>query len=203
MAQGTKITFSEAELEAITHPDFFYTKYAAMQKVMELLGETERMIRQVLLSHPHFGLHTDIQSPKIFRGENYRQLPYMVLDFPRRFNTETVFSFRSMFWWGKEFSFTLHLQGEAFQHFRKTIEEKIRILAGNNFYFCVHASPWQYYFEQDNYMLLDELLEGDGLNAAMQTATFFKLSRKIPVTDFENVPQYAAETLSLVLKILE
>src|SRR6478609_6769246 len=30
MAQGTKITFSDTELDAITHPDFFYTKHAAM-----------------------------------------------------------------------------------------------------------------------------------------------------------------------------
>ena len=75
MAQGTKITFSDAELDAILHPDFFYIKHAAMQKVMELLSGTERMLRDVVDQHRFLNEHTNTVSPKIFRGENYRKLP--------------------------------------------------------------------------------------------------------------------------------
>jgi len=202
MAQGTKITFSEAEFEAITHPDFFYTKHAAIRKVMELLGETERMLRENILQHPELGHHTNIESPKIFRGENYRELPYVVLDYPRRFSTETVFAFRSMFWWGKEFSFTMHLQGAALGHFRKSIEERITGLAGNDFYLCVNNSPWQYHFEKDNYRKLEELVSADDSYREYLQKDFIKLSRKIPVSDFDRVPGHASETLALLLKIL-
>jgi len=201
MAQVTKITFSETERDAISQPDFFFIKHAAMQKVMELLSETERALREIVLVHPHLSEHTNIESPKIFRGENYKLLPYMVLDYPRKFTTETVFAFRSMFWWGKEFSFTLHLQGEAWLNYKKVISEKISLLSGKNFYACINASPWQYHFEADNYLLLDDLLNGNKTEELFGK-DFIKLSRKIPIAEFENVPSHAADTLELQLQLL-
>ncbi|CAN5599844.1 hypothetical protein BH11BAC1_BH11BAC1_15960 [soil metagenome] len=203
MAQVTKITFSETELEAITQPGFFYTKHAALQKVMELLSETERAIRQIVLTQPQIGVHTNIESPKIFRGENYKLLPYMMLDYPRKFTTETVFAFRSMFWWGNEFSFTLHLQGEAWKFYSEAIIGQIGELKGSDFYCCVNKSPWQYHFEPDNYLPLEEILTNGKWLADLQAADFIKLSRKISVNDFQRVPEYAAETFALLLKILK
>ena len=203
MAQGTKITFCDAEMEAILQPDFFYTKHAALQKVMELLSETERILRNIIEQHPHLSEHTNTVSPKIFRGENYRKLPYMVLDYPRKFSPETVFAFRTMFWWGKEFSFTLHLQHKGLDHFRKSIEENIAGLTGKQFYFSVYKTPWEYHFEPENYRLLDDLLNETGFIESIQSAPFIKLSRKIPINNFESVPLYAGETLQELLMILD
>jgi hypothetical protein len=203
MAQGTKITFSEAELEAILHPDFFYTKYAAMQKVMELLSETERILREIIVQHPFLADHTNVVSPKIFRGENYRKLPYMVLDYPRRFSTETIFAFRTMFWWGKEFSFTLHLQHAALEHFRNAIIKNISELSGKQFYYSVYKTPWEYHFDPDNYRPLDEILNEPGFIDSLRSTPFIKLSRKIPIKDFEHVAAYAGETLIVLLKLLQ
>src|SRR4029079_9746510 len=155
MAQGTKITFSDAELNAILQPDFFYIKYSAMQKVMELLSETERMLREIIVQYPFISSHTNIESPKIFRGENYRKLPYMVLDYPRAFSAENIFAFRTMFWWGKEFSFTLHLQHASLEHFRNVIIKNISSLEGKQFYYSVNKTPWEYHFEEDNYKALE------------------------------------------------
>jgi hypothetical protein len=201
MAQGTKITFSEEELEAIARPDFFYIKHAALQKVIDLLGETERTLRNIILPFGQLQSHTDTASPKIFRGENYRLLPYAVLDYPRKFSTETVFAFRTMFWWGKEFSHTLHLQGAACELFKKNIALNVDSLGGKGFYYCVHKSPWQYYFEADNYVALDEM-KNDRLKDDLLSKDFIKLSRKTAISDFNRVPEQAAETLGLLLKII-
>ena len=203
MAQVTKITFSEAELDAILQPDFFYVKHAATGKLMELLSETERSLRTIVLSAGWLEEFTDTISPKIFRGENYRQLPYIVLDYPRKFSTESIFAFRTMFWWGKEFSFTLHLQGKAWEHFRNISKEKFNLLANCGFYISVNDSPWQYYFEADNYAALDELIKDDENLARLLSKNFIKLSRKIPVSEFQQVPLFAAETFSRLLKILK
>ncbi len=202
MAQGTKITFSEAELDVITNTGFFYTKHAAMQKVMDLMSETERAIRGVIASEEKLGLHTKVDSPKIFRGENYRLLPYMMLDYPRLFSASTVFAFRTMFWWGKEFSFTIHLQGEAWEKFKPVIAEKINRLEGEEFYCCVHKSPWQYYFEEDNYIPLDEMLNDKEKMSAMLSGNFIKISRRIGINEFQNVPAFATTTLQLIIKML-
>jgi hypothetical protein len=202
MAQGTKITFSKSEFDAITHTDFFFTKHAALQKVMELLSETQQSLKEVISPYNELSHYTDTASPKIFRGENYRQLPYMVLDYPRKFTTETVFAFRSMFWWGKEFSFTLHIQGKALEHFRLPLEHRMENLAGKNFYYCIHHSPWQYYFESDNYVPLEELLNDVNFSERIGQAAFIKLARKLPVGDFERVPPFASDTLDRLLKML-
>ena len=203
MAQGSKITFSKAELDAMISPDFFYTKHAAMQNVMELLSETEREIRKIVVAIPEFAVHTNIESPKIFRGENYRQLPYIVLDYPRHFSTDSVFAFRSMFWWGKEFSFTLHLQGKAWEYYRNRVTERLSTLSGKDFYCCVNDSPWQYYFENDNYVLLDELLKSPDFIPGFQSRNFLKLCTKTEIKDFARVPEYASGTLELLLKLLQ
>ena len=203
MAQGSKITFSKTELDAMISPDFFYTKHAAMQRVMELLSETEREIRKIVVAFPGLAVHTNIESPKIFKGENYRQLPYIVLDYPRHFTTDSVFAFRSMFWWGKEFSFTLHLQGQAWEYYRDRITERVGMLSGKDFYCCVNNSPWQYYFESDNYVLLDELLKSNDFIAGFQQRNFLKLSRKAAIHDFVKIPEYASGTLELLLKLLQ
>ena len=50
-------------------------------------------------------------TPKIAKGENYLQLPYVLLDYPRCFDKENIFAIRTMFWWGNFFSITLHLSG--------------------------------------------------------------------------------------------
>ena len=52
-------------------------------------------------------------SPKITRGENYQLLPYVILDYPRCFQKEQVFAIRTMFWWGKGISITLHVSGNV------------------------------------------------------------------------------------------
>lgn len=203
MAQGSKITFSKAELDAMISPDFFYTKHAAMQNVMELLSETEREIRKIVVAFPELAKHTSIDSPKIFKGENYRQLPYIVLDYPRHFSTDSVFAFRSMFWWGKEFSFTLHLQGKAWEYYRNRVTERLSTLSGKDFYCCVNDSPWQYHFENDNYILLDELFKSQEFIHGFEQRNFLKLSRKKGIQDFAHIPEYAAGTLELLLKLLE
>jgi hypothetical protein len=202
MAQGTKITFSDAELQAILHPDFFYTKHAAMQKVMELLSETERALREIVIQHPDLSAHTNIVSPKIFRGENYKKLPYMVLDYPRKFSAESIFAFRTMFWWGKEFSFTMHIQHTALEHFRNVIEKNISKLGGKQFFYCVNKTPWEYYFEDDNYLLLDNLLNDSDFEEKIMSAQFIKLSRKIVIGDFEKVPLFASETFRELMALL-
>jgi hypothetical protein len=203
MAQVTKITFSSTELDAILQPDFFYTKYSALQKVMELLAETERNLRNIIEQQENIKEHTNVVSPKIFRGENYKKLPYVVLDYPRRFSTETVFAFRTMFWWGKEFSFTLHLQNKALDHFRNSIVKNIPLLKGKQFYFSVFKTPWEYHFETDNYLPLDELLEQPDFTARLLSAPFIKLSRRIPISEFENVPEFAGETLKELLSVIK
>ena len=102
---------SEKELKVLQGTDFLLTKAAVLEKIYKLLEDTRsKLIKNVKSTNFSFPDGTDIVTGKISRGENYRNLPYMVLDYPTLFTNESSFSFRTMFWWGNFFSSTLHLE---------------------------------------------------------------------------------------------
>jgi hypothetical protein len=202
--QVTKIAFSEEEMKAMLSADFFHIKHEAIRKIFELFGELEQRLRTEPSLKELQLENVETRSGKIFKGENYRKLPYVLLDYPRLFTADNVFSFRSMFWWGNEFSFTLHLQGQELEKFRFRIKKNIERVLGQGFYFCINKSPWEYVFTQDNYILLDELYENpEGFNPLISSKEFIKLSRRIPLKEYDNVINYGVETFKLALNLLK
>lgn len=123
---------------------------------------------------------------KIFRGENYRGFPYTLMDFPRHFSKKSVFAIRSMCWWGHEFSFTLHLQGAALQHYIRTLAERTARLQTKNFWWCVNAHPWDYHFDSGNYCRLDEM-KPEAILTHAERHGFIKLSQKKDLQDYESI----------------
>jgi hypothetical protein len=202
--QVTKMDFSDEEMDTMLNADFFRIKHVVIQKVYELFGELESILKaEPLLKQIQFE-NLETVSGKIFKGENYRKLPYVLLDYPKLFSADNIFSFRSMFWWGNEFSFTLHLQGQALEKHRAQLEKNLESIQGREFYFCVNNSPWQYSFSDDNYVLLDKLYENKKeVNSIIASKEFIKLSRRIPLKEYDKAIHYGAETFRLAIGLLK
>jgi hypothetical protein len=196
--QFTNLKFSIEETKAMTEQEFFLLKNSAILKIIRLYGEIEKDLKREVsdLSLDFTGLN--ISSGKIFRGENYRLFPYIILDYPRLFSPESIFAFRTMFWWGHEFSFTLHLQGEALERYRFNLSKNLESLTGKDIYYCVNDTPWQYNFEQENYILLDSIKNMLEVNHR----PFIKLSKRIPVQQHGNVQHLCIETFRLFMKAI-
>jgi hypothetical protein len=197
--QDTKLGLSEEELKAITDTTFFLLKHSATKKIMELYGGLEKEMKDKFSRYKFDVKNLNASSGKIFRGENYRLFPYILLDYPRLFNVNSVFAFRTMFWWGNEFSFTLHLQGEALDQYRNLLREKFELLLNKEVYICVNDTPWQYHFGNDNYILLDDA--GSKMNELLDN-TFIKLCRKIGAGEVDRMPGYCLETFDLFFGLL-
>jgi hypothetical protein len=118
--------------------------------------------------------------PKISRGENYKGLPYVVLDYPRCFGKEDVFAIRTLFWWGKYFSVTLHMKGHYKEVFLTVIRDRIALLAGAGFHICVSDDEWRHELEEDNYQSL-EGMSAETLETIVQSNAFLKFSSKCPL----------------------
>ena len=207
MVQDTKLTFSREELDVMMNSRFFLVKNDATQKIVQLFGELEKELLSSVSVFP-FLMSNELQikeKGKIFRGENYRLMPYLILDYPRVFNSQTVFAFRSMFRWGHEFSFTLHLQGESLELFRKNIQNNLTVLNGHQFYFCVNNTPWEYTFDESNYIRFDTMLEerNDELQKIILENNFIKLSRKLDLADFEKVISFGVDTFESLMTALK
>jgi hypothetical protein len=194
----TNSDFSSKELEIIQNQDFLRTKKTVISKIQQLLGITQKKLaRNLVQSQLSDGLISSFSPMKISRGENYRDLPYLVLDYPATFSKEDIFAFRTMFWWGNFFSCTLHLQGKPLEQYRFDILEKIDWLVKNEYFVCIGETPWEYHYSSDNYKFLSR----NDIDA-IEKCRFLKLSKKIELDKWEVLPEFSTSCLSHFLKIL-
>lgn len=174
MACETKIALSDKELALVTDAGWILTKISVIDKVYQLLGAQTDIIRTGFLeSKPWYNEAITI-SPKISRGENYRQLPYVILDYPRLFSKDDVFAVRTMFWWANFFSISLHVSGK----YKKWVEEKILAEPDHrseNVFICVHDNPWEHHFGNDNFVSLHTLSQSGKIDL-INRLPFIKLA---------------------------
>jgi hypothetical protein len=140
-------------------------------------------------------------SPKISKGENYLGLPWLMLDYPRYFDKENVFAFRTMFWWGNFFSTTLHLSGKYKQKYDSIIISAYDALTKNEFYSCINEEQWHHHLEKENYLPVKNFSAQDFADHVGKR-TFIKLSQKLSFSDWNNAIQLLSENFTQIAKWL-
>lgn len=198
----TKIRLSPEEAALITRADWILTKNNVIQKTNELLGNLQTEQNLLFQSYSSFFPEEIINSsPKISKGENYKGLPYLVLDYPRYFKKEDAFAIRTFFWWGNFFSVTLHLSGA----YKKMHEEKIirsfDLLKTNDFFVCIHEDQWEHHFETTNYQTL-HAYTASGFEEITANKPFIKLSKKIPLEQWNDAEKNLLEIFSQLINAL-
>ncbi|MFY0599064.1 MAG: hypothetical protein JXR03_05300 [Cyclobacteriaceae bacterium] len=190
---------SEKELEVLQDREFFLIKDSISKKTISCLSEIEQALKvEINQSSSVFPSNAFTQSGKISKGENYRGLPYFVLDYPRLFSKKEVFAFRTMLWWGNEFSCTLHIAGDQLKTIRDNAFETIR---QESFYFCVSNSQWEHHFDSSNYTSANELSVNE-MRHHMNTNGFIKVSRKISLQEWTAFKSFTLESFARFLQII-
>ncbi len=162
---------------------------------MAALGEAEAAIREELTTtNFQFPQGTLLKAGKISRGENYRGLPYWILDYPRKFLKEETFAFRTMVWWGHEISCTLHVSGPPTKAFSSAGDV-------SDVYFCINDTPWEYHFDEDNYQKLSTLYSQQ-INEHIERNRFVKVAYKWPLERLSDLPDLSSKSLQMVLQLL-
>ena len=182
---GVKIQLSLKERELVQDPGIILTKNSTLAAIMEMLGDLSRQEQQYVEEHlvrlpPDVNRHF----PKISRGEQYRGLPWQVLDYPRVFTPGATLAIRQFFWWGNFFSSTLQVAG-VFKD--KVVNNLESIPAATNI--CVHPSPWEHHFGPDNYRLVTEL-DAAQLQELLHKKEFLKLAMVLPIQSWETAPGF-------------
>lgn len=192
------MTLTDHELTILQDTDFLLTKARALNKVEELLLETRTALEAVVRESGFpFPPGAVLSGGKISRGDNYRGLPYRVLDQPALLTNDNIFAFRTMFWWGHFFSITLHLQGDSLERFRRGLAGRIGQLAEKELYIGIGNTPWEYHYGRDNYAPLETVHR-----AHLEKSSFLKLSRKTELVEWERLPSFAAGFLEELLAVL-
>ena len=200
MIQQTKIQFLPAEMELVSSPDIILTKNAILQKIKSFFEELQ-MKQQDILKKYSSQLPEEVLkiSPKISRGENYKGLPWLVLDNPRYFQHNNIFAIRTMFWWGNFFSITLHVSGNNKKDLLKNLTDNVSLLAKKDFYIYRGTKEWEHDIDPGTYKNLSDINE-DELQKIFSANSFLKLAVKFTVESLEIVEDNLLRNYELLVK---
>jgi hypothetical protein len=197
---ATKIRLSAEEAALIMNADLILTKNRILEKVKSLLTLVQEDQQEYLSVHPILPYAVLSIPPKISKGENYNGLPYMVLDHPRYFDKESMYAIRSLFWWGNFFSTSLLLSGEYKTLLQDRFINSFESFKNEDYFICTHIDPWQHHFENGNFVNAGSLNHKEWEDI-IRRHPFLKLSKKIPLTQWENVREKVLEIFRHYLAI--
>ena len=198
----SKILLSADEQQLVNNTEWILTKRIIIEKVNQLLGHISEQQKRVIENEKDWLPDAVIQStPKIAKGENYLQLPYMLLDYPRCFDGVNVFAVRTMFWWGNFFSITLHLSGAYKEMLQKKIIENVDAVTQEVF-ICINENQWQHHFGADNYTNIKKLQTNELLDVIIKK-TFVKLALKFPLQAWNEIPSLLDDSFNQLITMLK
>ncbi|SHN43173.1 hypothetical protein [Chitinophaga sp. CF418] len=196
------ISLTAEEQALVVNADWLYLKNNVLQKVMALMGQLQRALE----THPGtkifpFPEHTLQAGGKISRGERYKELPYIILDYPRFFSRHNIFAFRTMFWWGHYFVATLHLAGAEKEKYSDAITSAWQQLAEHQFQVYLQEDPWHHDLENGNYKLISAIpvLEFKQLIARR---SFIKLAKPYSFEEWGKIVPEVVRDYALLLQVL-
>jgi hypothetical protein len=203
MSHPTKIHLSDREMQLVTNVEWIMIKKEIIKKVFDVFGRLHLQMVKLVEDSSLPGIVKENKG-KIYKGENYLDLPYVMMDYPARFSKTDVFAIRTMFWWGNYFSITLHVSGIYKQPFQKKLKDSFSVLQKKGFYICVHEEEWHHHFENSNYKQSSDIsLEEVG---DIIQKDFFKVGKIIPLAEWDNaqsdIMKYFKEIIQMVTQNL-
>jgi hypothetical protein len=199
---GAKILLSAEELNLASDASVILTKNAVIDTVYQLFGQLSLQMQEDIKPLA-ITLNEVLETPaKISRGENYLELPYVILDYPRYFRPHDVFAVRTMFWWGNFMSMTLHLKGNYREHYHQRIIQQHVEIGAMGFFAGIGTDEWEHHFGDDNYLAVS-LIDQDEWLTLYQARDFTKLALKFPLSDFNEMTSILPEAFRKIIKVLQ
>lgn len=183
------------EMQLVTDSQVLITKNNIIKKVSEIFGNLAEKYKNAV-GNKISGCETLI-NPKISKGENYKGLPYVILDFPRQFSKTDIFAIRSFFWWGNFFSITVQLTGQYQQRYAAAIQYAIDNKFYEKWYISISENQWEHHFESDNYVSLSR-----GVDYSIAELPYLKLAKKIPLNKWDETNAFFIENFTMLAATL-
>ena len=197
-----KIRLSPKEQELVTNAEWILTKNAIIKKVIQFFSSLQQYQHASILEQsirlPENMLNS---SPKISKGENYKGLPYVVLDYPRFFDSSGFGAIRTMFWWGNFFSVTLHISGDNKKYYEEKIVSAYELLRENDFFLCINSAEWEHDFSRENYSSLRQISEV-GFIESVREKEFLKISAYLSLAEFDSPASFLLKKFNQLTEVL-
>jgi hypothetical protein len=196
-----KIQFSPEELALVNDAGIILTKRHIINKVYELFGSLGRnFYGQVYANRENYPERLTAMPPKIARGEQYRSLPWVMMDFPRLFAPEDTAAIRHFFWWANGLSCTLQVSGIYQQLVIRNLQQR-EFQFPPATYIGVHDSPWEHHYGSDNYLPVTTWETGQ-LQRYLTQKKFLKLMVQMPLEEWDKAPEFLSGHFSKWMELL-
>jgi hypothetical protein len=203
MIDKSKLLLSNGEKQLMANTEWILTKRRIIDTINLLFGELAVVMQQLVTIQGQHLPATVIQpAAKIAKGENYRQLPYVILDYPRYFNKPDIFAIRTMFWWGHFFSCSLHLSGMYKTMFVEVLQQNSHLIRQHDWHICVNEEEWEHHFETDNYIAANTVTE-EKLYALLSQQHFIKVAAKFELHQWNEIDALLEKSFSAMLQLLK
>lgn len=194
------------EIALVADGKFFRAKAAITPKVRALLeavhaGLKEELAGVSLITPPRF--HPD--KCQYVKGEHLEDHPYQYLDFPKHFEGDDKFTFRTLFWWGHHVVFALIVEGVGLRSYKQNLINRYGQVAGRDVHLCLSPTPWEWKQGQGYTLPLTRDRKPE-VAAVLSNRPFFKLARFVPLDDpivrQGRLAQAGREALRAVLPVI-
>jgi hypothetical protein len=177
------ILFTPEELALVADDKLFRAKAAITPKIRAMLEAVHAGLKQELagvslMAPPGF----DPDKCQYVKGEHLEDHPYQYLDFPKHFEGDNKFTFRTLFWWGHHVVFALILEGDGLRSYKQNLINRYGQVAGRDLQLCLSPTLWEWKQGQGYTMPLARDRKSD-VAAVLSNRPFFKLARFIPMDD--------------------
>ncbi len=142
-----------------------------------------------------------LKAGKISRGENYKGLPYVVLDYPRLLTRTNVLNIRLLFWWGHYFTMSLHLAGDVWESNKNRIIGALVREEFGGFYVQYEGSAWENdlslpFFNESS------MLEKNNFDALLKSS-FIKIVNRLAIDEVEQLENFSLTTFEKFIPLLK
>ncbi len=198
----TPIQFDDKESDLMFNRELFPLKRQVNQKLYTLFEQIKTSLKDTV-QHKQFIFPsgTDSETGKISQGENFQAYPWVMLDFPKLFSKQDIFAFRTLFWYGHYFSFSLVLGGRSAEYYLPIFIKNKNTIFGRSLYFSTHEDPWQHDITSENSHLLDEIAD-DHIKKLVQQNGYLKITGRIQSNDTGEICKQVEEFYITMLKTL-
>jgi hypothetical protein len=194
------IKLTKTEFDFLSREDYPKIKQQVIQKLCQHFDSLGVLMQESISSTNETVMMELHQAQfKTTRGENYQQLPYVVLDYPKIKNTEFVLLFRTMCWWGNYFSLNVFLRTSSFstKHLAEVLQhrtfEKVKLYTGDDL--------WQQDLNHKDFIKITALKKTALINQ-LNKKPYIKLSIKVPLKKWDGLDKKAIEFYTSILKKL-
>ncbi|NIG51892.1 hypothetical protein [Chitinophaga sp. Cy-1792] len=199
--ENFELTAAEASIAA--DAELLRMKNRVMVKAVQLMGVIQEGLAGHA-AHQRFPFEAEWlgRHAKISKGEQYKGLPWVMLDYPRFFSNSDAFAFRTMFWWGHYFSSTLHLAGRVKAMFSNVLIRNHAVLASNGFQVYLGDDPWEHDFEGGNYRPIGSISLEDW-SVIINRHDFLKIAKPYSLAHWGKVSREVVAAYAALLALLD